>query len=271
MMNDIQSLLKDLYLISGLNMSIFDLDGNIIISYPQQKSPFCHLISQNKNALDKCIECDKAAFERVKKTGKIDIYQCHLHLYEACVPLYTYGMHTGYLMMGQTLSQSLIDKEQLKEAALSFVGDEKRLDLAIEKISVHSQEQILSFASIIDICAKYLTLTNRIKAKNKNLAEEVKQYIIQNYHRDITIEHLCHYFYCSKATLINHFKNAYHQTVHQFLLEYRLNKAKEYLKNEQLSIQEIARNCGFKDANYFSKAFKKHNGISPLYYREKYH
>lgn len=266
-MNDIQSMLKDLYLISGLNMTIFDIDGNMTISYPEQKSAFCSLINENKKAYEKCQQCDQAAFERVKKTGKIDIYQCYFHLYEACVPLYTYGMHTGYLMMGQTLSKSLIDKEQLKLTALPYVESEEKLNKAIEQISVHSKEQILSFASIIDICAKYLTLTNRIEAKNKNLAQEVKQYIIQNYSHDITIEHLCCYFYCSKATLINHFKNTYHQTVHQYLLTYRLEKAKEYLKNEKLSIQEVAINCGFKDANYFSKAFKKFYGVSPNQYR----
>lgn len=268
-MNDIQSLLKDLYLISGLNMTIFDIDGNMTISYPMQKSSFCSLIGKNKKSLQKCLECDKAAFERVKATGKIEIYQCYFHLYEACVPLYTYGMHTGYLMMGQTLSKSSIDKEQLKATALPFVENEEDLNDAIEKISVHSKEQILSFASIIDICAKYLTLTNRIEAKNKNLAEEVKQYIMQNYHHDVTIEHLCCYFYCSKATLINHFKKTYHQTVHQYLLEYRLEKAKEYLKNNQLSIQEVASNCGFKDANYFSKVFKKYVGLPPHQFREK--
>lgn len=267
-MNDIQSMLKDLYLVSGLNMTIFDIEGNTIASYPEQKSPFCSLIEQNKVAFQNCQKCDQAAFERVKKTGKIDIYQCYFHLYEACVPLYTYGMLTGYLMMGQTLSKSLIDQEELKMTALPFIKDEAKLDDAIQKISIHSKEQILSFASIIDICAKYLTLTNRIEAKNKNLVQEVKQYIMQNYSHDITIDHLCSYFYCSKATLINHFKDTYHQTVHQYLMTYRIEKAKEYLKNEQLTIQQIASQCGFQDANYFSKAFKKHVGLSPHHYRK---
>lgn len=171
-------------------------------------------------------------------------------------------------MMGQTLSKSLIDQEELKMTALPFIKDEAKLDDAIQKISIHSKEQILSFASIIDICAKYLTLTNRIEAKNKNLVQEVKQYIMQNYSHDITIDHLCSYFYCSKATLINHFKDTYHQTVHQYLMTYRIEKAKEYLKNEQLTIQQIASQCGFQDANYFSKAFKKHVGLSPHHYRK---
>lgn len=266
-MKDIQNILKDLYLISGLNMSVFDIDENLITSYPTKKCPFCHLISLNDESLNLCNKCDKEAFERVKKTGKISIYQCHFHLYEACVPLYTYGIHTGYLMMGQTLTSSHFDKEELKRDALPYIKNEKELDLAIEQISTHSKDQILALASLVDIYAKYLTLTNRIEAKNKDLPQEVKQYIMQNYQNDITIEHLCSYFYCSKATLINKFKEKYGCTVHQFLLEYRLEKSKEYLNNDKLSIQEIALTIGFTDANYFSKAFKKQYNISPTQYK----
>ena len=270
-MNDLQSMLKDLYMISGLNMSIFDVDGKLITSYPTKKCTFCSLIAKDKNALTHCYACDQKAFKKVKETGKIYIYQCYFHLYEACMPLYTYGTLSGYFMIGQTISNSHFDKHDLITTASQYIKDEKLLNEAINQISKHNKEQILSFASIVDICAKYLTLTNRIEAKNKNLAEEVKQYIIQNYYRDITIDELCNYFYCSKATLINRFKEIYNDTIHQYLMKYRLDKAKELLLNKNLSIQEIAISSGFKDANYFSKAFKKHMNMSPRQYREKKH
>ena len=37
-MNELEKLLKDLYKISGLNMSIFDLNQNLLASYPHKKS-----------------------------------------------------------------------------------------------------------------------------------------------------------------------------------------------------------------------------------------
>ena len=76
-------------------------------------------------------------------------------MYEAVVPIYTYGTHTGYLMMGQTLTNSQFEKERIKAATSKYVTDEKELNEAISKISFHTREQILSIASIIDICAKY--------------------------------------------------------------------------------------------------------------------
>lgn len=41
-MNELENMLKDLYLISGLNMSIFDLNQNLLASYPHKKSKFCN-------------------------------------------------------------------------------------------------------------------------------------------------------------------------------------------------------------------------------------
>jgi len=266
-MNDLQLILKDLHLVSGLNLSIFDIEGHLITSYPIKKSPFCSLIGKNPKSLEKCKKCDHNAFNKVKKTGNIYIYQCYFNLYEACVPLYTYGTHTGYLMMGQTLTTSLFDRNSIKEKAMKYVLNEIELEDTIKKISVHSIEQIYAFANIVDICAKYITLTNRIQSKKNNLALETKKFIMLNYQNEITIKKLCDQFYCSKSTLINQFKKEFGITVHQFILNYRLEKSTDLLKNPNLSIVEIALSCGFNDSNYYSKVFKNKYKMSPSEFR----
>ena len=58
-------------------------------------------------------------------------------------------------------------------------------------------------------------------------------------------------------------------TIHQFLLDYRLEKSIEMLKDNNKTIQDIAIECGFNDANYFSKAFKKRYLMSPTSLKEK--
>ena len=102
-MNELENLLKDLYKISGLNMSIFDLNQNLLASYPHKKSKFCNELEKNNNAFQHCIDCDYKAMEHVKKTGELYIYKCHFGLNEAIMPLYSYGSLTGYLMMGQAV------------------------------------------------------------------------------------------------------------------------------------------------------------------------
>ena len=41
-MIELEKMLKDLHLLSGLNMSIFDLNQNLLASYPHKKSKFCN-------------------------------------------------------------------------------------------------------------------------------------------------------------------------------------------------------------------------------------
>ena len=48
-MIELEKMLKDLYLLSGLNMSIFDLNQNLLASYPHKKSKFCNEIGKNTN------------------------------------------------------------------------------------------------------------------------------------------------------------------------------------------------------------------------------
>ena len=40
-MEDLEKILKQLYLVSGLNMSIFDINQKLLASYPHEKSKFC--------------------------------------------------------------------------------------------------------------------------------------------------------------------------------------------------------------------------------------
>lgn len=55
-----------------------------------------------------------------------------------------------------------------------------------------------------------------------------------------------------------------------FILELRLQKAKNILLNTNLSVKEISYRVGYEDATYFSALFRKHTGFTPLAYREQF-
>jgi len=48
-----------------------------------------------------------------------------------------------------------------------------------------------------------------------------------------------------------------------------LEKAKNFLENTHDSIAEISNKCGFSDANYFARVFKKSEGVSPTQYQQQ--
>lgn len=266
-MDKLQSILKDLYLVLGLNISLFDVKEELISSYPIVDSPFCKLIKNNPESRKICRKCDHEAYERAKKSGVLEIYKCEFNLYEACVPLYWHGELAGFLMMGQALSDSAIEQDIIRSLAKPFIKDDTSLDEALKRIPIKTENEILAFSTILDMCANYLTTTNRVTVKEKNIAYEVKNYIIENLDEDITIETLCKKFFCSKATLTSRFKDEFNTTIHLFILETKLAKAKKILENQDIAIQKVASLCGFDDANYFSKAFKRVYGISPKQFR----
>lgn len=63
------------------------------------------------------------------------------------------------------------------------------------------------------------------------------------------------------------FKQEMHKTVHAYLTEYRMKKAKELLESTPKQIVQIANEVGFGDPLYFSRIFTKYFGVSPKQYR----
>lgn len=71
-----------------------------------------------------------------------------------------------------------------------------------------------------------------------------------------------------------HFRDSFKEKLGISPLRYfhkmKINHIKGMLSNAELSVSEVAKMTGFDDANYFSRFFKKHMGVSPSKYREYY-
>jgi AraC-like DNA-binding protein len=65
------------------------------------------------------------------------------------------------------------------------------------------------------------------------------------------------------------FKEQYGVTPHQYLLDMRINHARELLRNTDLSQEQIAAYCGFADVHHFSKSFRSKLGLPPGRYRSE--
>lgn len=59
------------------------------------------------------------------------------------------------------------------------------------------------------------------------------------------------------------------QTPNTYLVRYRIQKSSEMLMGTNRSISEIAMNCGFQSASYFSSVFRNETGLTPQNYRKK--
>jgi AraC-like DNA-binding protein len=93
----------------------------------------------------------------------------------------------------------------------------------------------------------------------------------RSYDSPITVEELSREVALSPYYLIRAFRRAYKQTPHQYLVGLRIAKAKELLRNSDLSITEICAAVGFESLGSFSTLFRKVAGIAPSAYRVSCH
>lgn len=106
-------------------------------------------------------------------------------------------------------------------------------------------------------------------SEKSNIVTALLNYINENYSKEISLDKLSKNTYLSPVYLSKIFKEETGDSPINYLINIRLNKAKELLEEGSLTIKSIAKSVGYSDAYYFSKLFKKHFGISPSKLKQK--
>ncbi len=97
----------------------------------------------------------------------------------------------------------------------------------------------------------------------------VRALIDQHYATPISIERMSEEAALSPYHFIRLFHRAYRQTPHQYLVQRRIQRAKELLRSTNLSVTEICSEVGFESLGSFSALFRRDVGLSPSAYRER--
>ena len=97
----------------------------------------------------------------------------------------------------------------------------------------------------------------------RQLIGRIKEYVNNNYHRDIGVAPIAFHFNLSPNYCGALFKKKAGKGLAKYIIETRLHKAQELLINSNLKIREVSSMCGFQSHNYFSKLFKQNFGVSP--------
>ncbi|SET46646.1 two-component system, response regulator YesN [Oceanobacillus limi] len=101
-----------------------------------------------------------------------------------------------------------------------------------------------------------------------DIIQKVKQYIIENAHKDISLDAIGREVGLSPIYISKLFKEQLGINYIHFLTECRIEKAKKLMRDPEKSMKEITFEVGYHDPNYFSKVFKKMCHISPTAYRK---
>lgn len=95
---------------------------------------------------------------------------------------------------------------------------------------------------------------------------EIYNYVNKNFRENITLGELCFIFGTNKTTLCSSFKKAYGDTVVGYINYLKIKEAKKLLREGEYNLTEISQMLGFSSVHYFSRMFKKRQGVSPSEY-----
>ena len=96
----------------------------------------------------------------------------------------------------------------------------------------------------------------------------VREYLEEHCTEKIALESVAEHFFLNKHYLARLFKEQYGVSVNSYLTQVRITRAKQMLRFTDKAVSVIAAECGLEDANYFSRVFKKVEGVTPKQYRE---
>ena len=137
-------------------------------------------------------------------------------------------------------------------------------DIAALFYSTNSFDNITASANLISL----LHSINSYSKTDTNILFKAQKFIENNYKEDITTETIS--AACSVSTSYLHklFKKGLNTTPGNYILNCRISAVKDMLVNTNLTLSEIAIECGFNSQSYFSDCFKKSVGVSPKDFRK---
>ena len=100
------------------------------------------------------------------------------------------------------------------------------------------------------------------------LVEQVSDYVQQNMHKEITVADIAAHLHLHPNYLLRLFKEQTGDAVIDFLIQARIHRAKDLLKDPNRKIYEVAESVGYDSVAHFSRIFKRETGLSPKEYQQ---
>ncbi len=103
----------------------------------------------------------------------------------------------------------------------------------------------------------------------RRIIEMALEFIEKHYREPITLRDVAEIIYINPSYFCKVFKIETGESFVKYLMQYRIDKAKELLHDPRLKIYEVSEQIGYSDVQYFTKIFKAITGVAPTYYRDK--
>lgn len=167
-------------------------------------------------------------------------------------------------------------------ASICFTPEESWRKRVLEKLGViHMLDQTHPASEEIQIQIALLQIWQEIyehvEAKESGYSENgrdterirrIMEYIQKHYGEKITLEDLAGQVHLCRSESCRLFKRYMNQSMFEYLLDYRVERSLELLRQSSLDVTQIAGQVGFENPGYYSRIFKRKMGCTPLEYRK---
>ncbi len=264
-------LLNALHQCMDIKFALMDKSAREVYTASFQTA-FCRAISTSPGGYERCVSCDRNALSDIQTTKKMKQYYCHAGLIEIALPVTEQGEIMATILFGQMLDDSSREEQWKRVSkACSWYPNVEQLYQPFLRLKRISQQQINACTEIVHACVSEVRLSGIVASNDQDDMQRLLSYLDTHYDGKISVENICLALSIGKTRLYQLCKIRQGKTIVEMINERRMEAAKELLLTTNQSIQFIADTIGIPDFNYFTKVFKKHEGITPSEYRKILH
>jgi AraC family transcriptional regulator len=130
----------------------------------------------------------------------------------------------------------------------------------------------LANALAVHLLRDYSNTRSRVAVYEGGLSDRqillVTKYINEHLDKEIKLAELAELLDISQFHFSRLFKKSLGISPHQHIIQQRIERAKQLLKQRNLSVAEVAFQCGFNSQSHLGKSFREVTGVTPKAYRE---
>lgn len=163
-------------------------------------------------------------------------------------------------------NEPLVYNEEVKKIMLQFLDEARFHQVGHQFILECLSTQLVVNILRLERDCSYEELA--FKSSVRDNIYKVIQFLNENYNsNDYSTKEIAAIANLSCYHFIRAFKNEIGKTPYEYLIDIKLEKAKQMLRNKNYSLTDICYSCGFSNQSQFSTMFKKRLGMSPSKYR----
>ncbi len=276
-----------------LNRQVFKYKGKVLIEKVVVKPPFKHEgVFQNEGCFlymkgtgakvlssednlqmaDReavLLKCDTYFIDFIKKSDNQEVEVIAIHLYPDILrKLYINELpaliekQASYAPTKQIVDQEVIAKF-IESLAFYFENPSLVNDDLLE---LKIKELILLLVQTRNVASVLALITDLYSTRTTTLREVVNLHLYSN----LSMEELAKLSQMSLSSFKRAFKKQFNDSPSNYINSKKLEKAKELLTISDLSISDVAYEVGFNDPFYFTRLFKKKEGIPPSTFRSNH-